>query len=266
MATTETQRESPLTATPRAAFLPSQHVSRIAAFERVEGVDMNRTELLTELDGAIAERNLLKHPFYQDWQAGTLSLERLRLYAKQYYLHVESFPIDLHLLAARAEGSLRELILENLADETDPVAPHPELWRDFAAAVGVSGESFWTVAPLSGVRKLVDNYGQICAEAPLEEAVAALYAYEAQVPEISTAKSEGLRRYYGVTTDKGLAYFKVHEEADRVHRAAWRGWFQNETSPGEKSEVDGEQILRTAEKALDALWGALDSIQQANVQ
>lgn len=228
----------------------------------------SRSELLTELDRAIAERNLLKHPFYQDWQAGTLSRERLRLYAKQYYLHVESFPIDLHLLAARAEGSLRELILENLADETDPVAPHPKLWRDFAAAVGVSGETFWTTAPLPGMRKLVDTYGQVCAQASLPEAVAALYAYEAQVPEISSTKREGLRRYYGVTTDKGLAYFKVHEEADRVHRAAWRGWLENSanTASSAQNEVDGEQILRTAQKALEVLWGALDSIQEANVQ
>jgi len=31
---------------------------------------MAKTELLARLDAAIAEKNLLKHPFYQDWQAG----------------------------------------------------------------------------------------------------------------------------------------------------------------------------------------------------
>jgi pyrroloquinoline-quinone synthase len=44
--------------------------------------------------------------------------------------------------------------------------------------------------------------------------VAALYAYEAQVPEIATKKIEGLRRFYGVTDAEGLAYFAVHEEAE----------------------------------------------------
>jgi len=29
---------------------------------------MANTELLSRLDAAIAEKNLLKHPFYQDWQ------------------------------------------------------------------------------------------------------------------------------------------------------------------------------------------------------
>ncbi len=54
---------------------------------------MKRTEWVKQLDLAIAERNLLTHPFYQDWQAGTLSRARLQLYAAQYYLHVEAFPV-----------------------------------------------------------------------------------------------------------------------------------------------------------------------------
>jgi len=53
------------------------------------------------------------------------------------------------------------------------------------------------------------------------------YAYEAQVPEISTTKMDGLRRHYGVNTVEGLAYFKVHEEADRLHRSAWRRYIES---------------------------------------
>lgn len=53
---------------------------------------MSNTELLEKIDAAIAEKNLLKHPFYQDWQAGKLSRESLQLYAAQYYRHVEAFP------------------------------------------------------------------------------------------------------------------------------------------------------------------------------
>jgi pyrroloquinoline quinone (PQQ) biosynthesis protein C len=45
---------------------------------------MANTNLLARLDAAIAERNLLNHPFYKDWQAGKLSRESLQLYAAQY--------------------------------------------------------------------------------------------------------------------------------------------------------------------------------------
>jgi pyrroloquinoline-quinone synthase len=231
-------------------------------------VSVNRTELLAEVDRAIAERSLLKHPFYQDWQAGTLRRGRLQLYAAQYYVHVEAFPAYLKVLAGRASGRLRDFILENLADEEDPAAPHPRLWRDFAGAVGVHGETLWMVAPLSGIRRLLETYRKICARGSFVEAVAALYAYESQVPEISSTKREGLRRYYGVTTDKGLAYFKVHEEADRVHRAAWRSWlldFEKDLA-GEGVDAIEERILGSVRRSLDALWGALDSVQEANLE
>ena len=98
---------------------------------------MANTELLARLDAAIAEKNLLKHPFYQDWQAGKLSKQSLQLYAAQYYRHVEAFPRHLRVLAARTEGPLRDTVMENLEEEENPNGPHPKLWRDFAAAVGV---------------------------------------------------------------------------------------------------------------------------------
>src|SRR3989440_5361415 len=100
---------------------------------------MANTELLARIDAAIAEKSLLKHPFYQDWQAGKLSREALQLYAAQYYRHVEAFPKHLRMLAARTEGPLQSLIRENLAEEENPAGPHPKLWREFAAAAGGGG-------------------------------------------------------------------------------------------------------------------------------
>src|SRR5256886_6973964 len=76
---------------------------------------MANTELLARIDAAIAEKSLLKHPFYQGWQAGKLSREALQLYAAQYYRHVQAFPKHLRVLAARTEGPLQGLIRENLA-------------------------------------------------------------------------------------------------------------------------------------------------------
>jgi pyrroloquinoline-quinone synthase len=159
---------------------------------------MNALRLVMRLDAEIAKRHLLLHPFYQDWQAGRLSRERLRLYAAQYYRHVEASPRYLKMVASRAGGRLRELVLENLAEEENPVAPHAKLWQDFATAVGVAPEQLWSSAPLPGTRRLVRTYGEICSRDSLEEAVAALYSYEAQVPEIATSKIDGLRRHYGM--------------------------------------------------------------------
>jgi pyrroloquinoline-quinone synthase len=215
---------------------------------------MANAQLLARLDAAIAEKNLLKHPFYQDWQAGKLSREALQLYASQYYRHVEAFPKTLRVLAARTAGPLRDTVMENLAEEENPDAPHPKLWRDFAAAVGVAEEDITSCPSLPGTQAVVTTFREICGDRPVAEAVATLYAYEAQVPEIAATKIDGLKKFYGVTQPEALAYFTIHEQADKVHRAAWRAWLE------EHADGNEEEILATAQEALNALWGALDAV------
>ena len=56
----------------------------------------------------------------------------------RYYQHVRAFPENLKQLASRANGELRILVDENLAEELDPAGPHPVLWRQFANAVGAN--------------------------------------------------------------------------------------------------------------------------------
>jgi pyrroloquinoline-quinone synthase len=197
---------------------------------------------------------LLHHPFYQDWQAGKLSRAALQLYAVQYYFHVEAFPEHLKVLAARADDTLKPVVLENLAEEENPAAPHPKLWRDFAEALGVSQEEIASCPPLPGVRSLMDTFRKIVSDRPMTEAVAALSAYEAQVPEIGTTKSNGLKKFYGIDQPQALAYFAVHEEADKLHRAAWRNWLE------QNADASEDHILATANRALDALWYGLDAV------
>jgi pyrroloquinoline-quinone synthase len=220
---------------------------------------MANTELLEQLDAAIAKKNLLNHPFYQDWQAGKLSKQSLQLYAAQYYRHVEAFPKHLRVLAARTEGPIRQIVEENLAEEENPTASHPKLWRDFAAALGVDEDDITCCPALPGTQNVVQTFREICGDRSIPEAVAALYAYEAQVPEIATTKIDGLKSFYNITHPQALAYFQVHEQADKAHRAAWRNWL------GENAPADHAEILVTANQALDALWGALDAVHQTKI-
>jgi pyrroloquinoline-quinone synthase len=212
------------------------------------------SELLDKIDAAIARKHLLQHPFYQDWQAGKLSREELQLYAAQYYRHVEAFPKHLRVLAARTEGPVRDMVLDNLAQEEDPAGPHPKLWRDFAAALGVCEEDITCCPALPAAQSVVATFREIAGDRTVAEAVAALYAYESQVPEIAATKIAGLRNFYGVRSPEALAYFRVHEEADKAHRAAWRNWLLEHA---EGSEAD---ILAATNEALDALWNILDAV------
>ena len=218
---------------------------------------MKNFELLDKIDAAIAQKSLSNHPFYNDWRMGKLSREALQLYASQYYRHVEAFPKHLRVLAARTEGPIRDIVLENLAEEENPAQPHPKLWRDFAAALGVNEEDITCCPSLPGTQRVVETFREIVGDRPVAEAVAALYAYEAQVPEIATTKIEGLKKFYGVTSPKALAYFTLHEQVDKAHRGAWRGWLE------EHAHGDEAEILGTTNEALSALWGALDAVHYA---
>jgi len=218
---------------------------------------MSKIELLAKIDAAIAERHLLKHPFYQDWQTGKLTREALQLYAAQYYRHVEAFPKHLRVLAARTEGPIREVVMENLEEEENLSRPHPKLWRDFAAGVGVSEDDITSCPALPGAQAVVEKFREIVGDRTVAEAVAALYAYESQVPEIAATKIEGLKKFYGLNSKEGLAYFEVHEEADKAHREAWRHWLL------EHAEGSEEEILATTKEALDSLWGLLTAVHRA---
>src|SRR2546425_9190685 len=138
---------------------------------------MANTELLARIDAAIAEKSLLKHPFYQGWQAGKLSRESLQLYAAQYYRHVEAFPKHLRVLAARTEGPLQGLIRENVAEEENPAGPHPKLWRDFAAGGG-GGEGDITCRPaLPGGQAVGQEVREVCGGRAGGEAGGGAFAF-----------------------------------------------------------------------------------------
>jgi pyrroloquinoline-quinone synthase len=210
--------------------------------------------LLESLDTLIEQHHLLKHPFYQAWTEGTLSRESLQLYAQQYYQHVRSFPENLRQLAGRASGDLAEIVNENLAEELDPAGSHPQLWRQFAESLGVSGETLDYARPLPGIAALLDTFDEMVSQGTMMQAVASFYVYEAQVPEISAQKISGLRRFYNITEPEALAYFGVHEEADVRHRAAWRAWLAGQDSS------DSFGVICAAERSLKALWGGLDAV------
>ena len=48
--------------------------------------------LIKRIDEMIEERSLLKHPFYEMWSDGKLSLDSLKGYSKEYYQLVKSVP------------------------------------------------------------------------------------------------------------------------------------------------------------------------------
>src|SRR5579863_5634943 len=172
----------------------------------------NVNQTIASLNSLGAEMSLLKHPFYQQWTAGTLSAERLRNYAIQYYPHVAAFPRYLSALHSRCDDfETRQVLLENLIDEERGAENHPELWLKFARALGVPRDEVLSAEQLPVANALVGTFDHLSRDLPLAAGLSALFVYESQVAQVATAKLDGLHRFYGFPQ-------AVHDEHDAYER------------------------------------------------
>jgi pyrroloquinoline-quinone synthase len=209
--------------------------------------------MLDRLEAMIEERHLLTHPFYTKWVAGTLPREALHDYARQYYAFESEFPRFLSAIHSRSEGAdVRRALLQNLWDEEHGPENHAELWLRFAEAVGVGRDEVREAPPNPATRRLVETYRE--ATTSVVGGVAAIHAYEAQVPRVARAKIDGLRDHYGVADGDGLRFWEVHESLDVEHSEAERGILEDLAA----SDPGSAEAATAA--ALDAWWGFLDGV------
>ena len=219
----------------------------------------------SQVRAVIAERSLLQHPFYVAWTKGELSIEQLRQYAGQYMHHVLAEPTYISAVHSNTphyanDGSAdlgpRQTILQNLIDEELGPKNHPALWKQFAAAVGLSESGLAKSAPLPATQALIAAFTELCRNRPYYAGLAALHAAESQVPAIASVKIEGLKRFYGISDEAGVEFFSVHEKADVWHSAEeWRLIERAADTPEKQAEV-----LVVTHEACEALWGFLDGV------
>ena len=225
---------------------------------------MTSQQFCEELDRRIAKYDLLCHPFYKAWSAGDLSREDLREYALDYHQHVQAFPTYLAAFGIRLnDGEMRRAVLANMRDEQggedvfgEPGRSHADIWMDFAEGMGASRTSFGHEA-VPEVKALVQHFTHVASNGTPEEALAAFYAYESQVPRVATEKDRGLREMYGVD-ERTRGYFTLHATADVYHSNVWKQQLKKRV---EANPETAAKALAAAETAAKALWTALDGIE-----
>jgi pyrroloquinoline-quinone synthase len=149
---------------------------------------------VTKIEEEIEERSLLKHPFYRMWSGGKLTLDQLAGYSKEYYQLVKAVPkLVANVGTLTNDPSVKSRIHENLEEELTHIEP----WVMFSGALGVSRSELDSHA---GARCTLDSVGELdrLTRSSFLEGVAAMYAYEKQLPGISRSKIEGLKMHYGL--------------------------------------------------------------------
>lgn len=210
-------------------------------------------DLLAGIDELIEERHLLNHSFYTKWVAGTLPRQAIQEYARQYYAFESEFPRFLSAIHSRCDDqAARQTILENLWDEEQGEENHAELWLRFAEGMGVPRDQVTGATTNEATRALVATYRRSSTD--VTAGVAAIHAYERQVPAVATAKIDGLREHYGVDDRRTMAFWEVHRVLDEKHAAG------EEAIMSDLATREPEVALRATEEALEAWWVFLDAV------
>ena len=208
--------------------------------------------LLDEVDRRIDARHLLTHPFYTKWVAGELPKAAIQEYARQYFAFESNFPRFLSAIHSRTEDpGARQHVLENLWDEEHGEENHRELWLRFAEGVGVSREDVMSARLNPATEALVETYHD-ASEDPAA-GIAAIHAYERQVPEVAGAKIGGLAAHYGVDDPQTIAFWKIHQSLDVEHADAEREIL---------ADLDEDAVIEGTDRALEAWWRFLDAVDQ----
>ena len=184
------------------------------------------------LDRDVLARNLLEHPFYRAWSAGTLPASALAAYAREYGAFVATLP----------EGwtALRD-------DETaEEEREHARLWDAFARALHTEVGA----ASTPEVRTLLAVAARHFAEPAT--AAGALYAFERQQPATAESKLAGLRAFYAL----GPAAERYFEEHTRNQHEA-----EKLATRIEALDPEGRARAQVACREMSqALWNALSGL------
>lgn len=219
-------------------------------------------DLIARLDAERAANNVLEHPFYTRWSAGTLTPTELACYAGEYREAVRALARASQSAACKADprdaGRLREHAREELS--------HVELWEGFARAAGARPQDEQATA-LAQTRECAQAWE---AGEELLEHAAVLYAIEASQPEIARTKLEGLVEHYGYAPEgPAVEYFSVHAHRDLEHASDAReliGKLIEEASAERGERYASELCERALERGRAALrgnWRLLDGVEGA---
>jgi pyrroloquinoline-quinone synthase len=221
---------------------------------------MQSAAFLDALDTIISERKMLEHPFYLMWNEGALTLDMLQSYAKEYYWQVYYFPTFVSATHANCDDmTVRQMLLENLIEEEHGPNNHPELWLRFAESLGVSREEVQHGKYLPTTKDSVSILRELAGRSNPAEGLAALYAYESQIPDVARTKIDGLKKFYDIHSEDGLMFFTVHEEADVIHSRVTREALVRMCPTPESQRI----ALDAAKEAADAINLLLDGVYES---
>lgn len=205
---------------------------------------------------------LWTHPFLNRCATEDLNLREIQVLAIQMYKFSKEFNrILAKILSECPDEQAQWVILDNLFDEMgqgDLTQAHPELFRRFTRAIGISDAELEnspaspeTTAMINTYLQLVPQYGYLAALG------AVCFASEGIVNTLYSQLYKGLQGQTPLPKES-LIFFEVHIHVDDDHAANLAGLIE----PRIHSDFQGLNIHRAISEAMDARVHFFDGIQR----
>jgi pyrroloquinoline-quinone synthase len=223
---------------------------------------VTKEEFLTSVkhDLGHESRSYTANPALQGIIEGSLTLDQVRGFCRQYYLHVREV---LRWIAQAYVNcpfpDVRLAIFQNLVEEElglySKTKGHLDLLADFGAALGLSRDDLEKAEPNYETAALIDCLELMSRTQPWYVTVAAIgIGFESQVPQTFGRVAEGLKKHYGLK-DQDVLFWSVHVSADEEHGDISEDmvWGQAQT------EADRENVrtwIRKTAEHKSRMWSA----------
>jgi pyrroloquinoline quinone (PQQ) biosynthesis protein C len=209
-------------------------------------------ETLRQVDAMLAQRAFHEHPLWKGLIEGTFNRAQVQDFVKQHGiipLHNHNYHGPLYIVCPdyRWRARIAEVVYEEGTGRIYAGGiPHNELYLQFAEEMGIPRQQMWDTEYCAEAVAIRNYYSQVCSKNFLEGCSAHMLAGEAQGPGWFTKIANKFKEKFGIT-DKGAAFWTVHDKADEDHSSVGKELLDQFA----KTQDDLKLVLRTVRTTLD---------------
>ena len=184
-------------------------------------LDATVPKALTEFKRLIDSHPVCSHPFWAQFEKGDFTLEQVKPFALQYYLHVTTTRLYAAAVLSRMPDEKIQLAIATvLWDEYghgDSGRTHPAQFRSFLGHLGLTEADWGPVLPIPELVRYRDLHYSLCSRENVwfGMGIVAL-TMEWPIPRFYAHLVAGFRKALRLD-DRALAFFLDHVKEDEVH-------------------------------------------------